>query len=138
VIRTHRDRKYRYDRCSEIRLGDDGTCELETRRQVIRLHVNEIRSVLYWPESDETGEHYTLYYQGGELQLNKGMEGFNDFLRRLKRLNPAVDPSSSSFPYGARSAFRRQLTDRSSTQFHESWLFALLVGCLLVYLLSHY
>jgi hypothetical protein len=31
--------------CGEILLGDDGTCELETKRRVIRLHVNEIRSV---------------------------------------------------------------------------------------------
>jgi hypothetical protein len=49
-----------YGRCSEIRLSDDGTCELETKRRVIRLHVNQIRSVQFSPEGDESRESYTI------------------------------------------------------------------------------
>jgi hypothetical protein len=85
-----------YGTCSEIRLSDDGTCELETKRRVIRLHVNEIRSVQFSPETDEQCEDYSIRYRGGKLTVNKEMTAFADFLTRLKTLNPAVD--LTSFP----------------------------------------
>ncbi len=85
-----------YRTCSEIRLSDDGTCELETKRRLIGLHVNEIRSVQLSPESDDRDESYSVRYQGGKLAVNKEMAAFADFLTRLKTLNPAVD--LSSFP----------------------------------------
>ena len=87
-------RQHRYGTCGEIRLSDDGTCELETKRRVIHLHVNEIRSVAY-SRSDE-GASYTIHHHGGHLPVTSGMTGFPDFLARLKTLNPAVD--LTSFP----------------------------------------
>jgi hypothetical protein len=92
-------RRHRYGTCGEIRLGDDGTCELETTRQVIRLHVHEIPSVTFSGETDERSESYTIHYQGGRLAVTERMTGFADFLARLKTLNPAVDVSS--FPANA-------------------------------------
>jgi hypothetical protein len=85
-------RRHRYGTCGEIRLSDDGTCELETKRRVIRLHVNEIRCVAY-SRSDE-GASYTIHYHGGHLPVTNGMTGFPDFLARLKTLNPGVDVTS--------------------------------------------
>jgi hypothetical protein len=84
-----------YGVCSEIRLSDDGTCELVTKRQVIRLHVNEIRSVKFSP-ADDSRESYSIRYLGGKLQVFEDMRAFSDFLTRLKTLNPAVD--LTSFP----------------------------------------
>lgn len=89
---TRRDRD-----CREIRLSDDGTCELETKRRTIRLHVNQIRSVLYGRSED--GESYSIRYEGGKLYVDERMTGFHDFLDRLKTLNPAVD--LSTFPADA-------------------------------------
>lgn len=92
-------RRDHYGTCSVIRLSDDGTCELETKRRVIRLHVNEIQSVRFSPETSEQGESYTIRYRGGKLDVNaRRMTGFADFLTRLKALNPAAD--LSSFPAG--------------------------------------
>jgi hypothetical protein len=87
-------RQHRYGTCGEIRLTDDGTCEFETKRRVIHLHVNEIRSVAC-SRSDE-GASYTIHYHGGHLPVTNGMTGFPDFLARLKTLNPSVD--LTSFP----------------------------------------
>jgi hypothetical protein len=87
-------RRHRYGTCGEIRLSDDGMCELETKRRVIRLHVNEIRSVAY-SASDE-GESYKIHYHDGYLPVTTEMTGFPDFLVCLKTLNPAVD--LTSFP----------------------------------------
>src|SRR6266498_2532198 len=64
-------RHHHYGTCSEIRLSDEGICELETKRRVIRQ-------------------------QGGKLAVNEEMTAFADFLSRLKALNPAVD--LTSFP----------------------------------------
>lgn len=129
-------RHHHYGRCSEIRLGDDGTCELETKRRVIRLHVNEIHSVQHRPESDESGEHYTIRYQGGKLLVAKEMTGMADFVARLKTLNPAAD--LTSFPGAARSDFRIPGAERPRpvNRFFESALFPLFVICLLFYLAS--
>ena len=85
-------RRERYQGCREIRLDDDGTCELETTDgRVIRLHVNEIRSVRYSRNSDRDSESYTIRYQGGKLVVAERMTDFLDFLTRLTALNPAVD-----------------------------------------------
>jgi len=81
-----------YRTCGEIRLSDDGTCELETTHRVVRLHVNEIRSVQY--RRDEGVERYTIHYQGGKLRATQRMTGLHDFLTRLKALNPAVNLTS--------------------------------------------
>jgi hypothetical protein len=89
-------RREHYGSCGEIRLGDDGTCELETKRRVVRLNVSEIQSVKYWRDSESESEHYTIYYQGGNLRVTERMTGWLDFLTRLATLNPAVD--LTSFP----------------------------------------
>jgi hypothetical protein len=88
-------RSYTDATCGEIVLSDEGTCVLKTRRRVIRLDVNEIRSVQY--SCDGEGEQfYTIHYEGGTLLVSELMPGLLDFLRRLNRLNPAVD--LTSFP----------------------------------------
>lgn len=92
-------RSLQYGTCGEIRLSDDGTCELETRAAVIRLHVNEIRSVRHSPESDDSRESYTIVYRGGKLEVGKAMTDFADFVTRLLSLNPSVD--LTSFPADA-------------------------------------
>jgi hypothetical protein len=84
-------RREQYGTCGEIRLDDDGTCELETKRRVIRLHVSEIRSVKYRRDSEGGSQHFTIYYQDGNLRVTERMTGFLDFLTRLATLNPAVD-----------------------------------------------
>ena len=62
-----------------------------TDGRVIRLHVNEIRSVKYSRDSDSDSESYTIRYQGGKLDVAERMTDFPDFLTRLKALNPVVD-----------------------------------------------
>jgi hypothetical protein len=54
-------RGYEYGTCGEIRLSDDGTCVLKTRRRVIRLDVNEIRSVQYSYDWSEASESYAIH-----------------------------------------------------------------------------
>lgn len=88
--------RHYYRRCGEIRLSDDGTCELETKRGLVRLHTNDIRSVKYRRDSESDRESYTIRYRGGTLKVSDRMTGFADFLARLRALNPAVD--LSSFP----------------------------------------
>ena len=126
-----------YGRCSEIRLSDDGTCELETKRRVIRLHVNQIWSVQFSPEGDESRESYTIRYEGGKLHVDKRMNDFPDLLTRLKGLNPAVD--LTTFPaevwpgLGGRAAEPPGLL----RGFVQRLLFPLIVIVLLVSLASH-
>ena len=38
-------RRQRHNTCREIRLDDDGTCELHTEGRVVPLHVHQIRTV---------------------------------------------------------------------------------------------
>lgn len=82
---TRRDRD-----CREIRLSDDGTCELETKRRTIRLHVNQIRSVLYGRSED--GESYSIRYEGGKLYVDERMTGFHDFLDPSQDAEPGRRP----------------------------------------------
>jgi hypothetical protein len=130
-------RRDQYGICGEIRLSDDGTCELEAKRRVIRLHVNEIRSVRFWRETDEQSESYTIHYRSGKLDVSKQMTSFADFLTRLKTLNPAVD--LSSFPAGAWPGLGQPATEKRGTlvrRFMTSALFPLIVISLLVYVAS--
>lgn len=129
-------RHHTYGLCCEIRLGDDGTCDLETKRRVIRLHVNEILSVQYRPETDEGSEYYNIHYRDGKLHITKEMSGFSDFLTRLKTLNPAVD--LSSFPASARSDSGTPASEPPlrPDRFLQSALFPLLVIAALAWLAS--
>jgi hypothetical protein len=136
VLVQHRHYRHRADGiCGEIRLGDDGTCELETKSRVIRLHAQEIRSVRYSPENDEQRESYTIHYQSGKLDVGKQMTGFADFLTRLKTLNPAVD--LNSFPSDAWPGLSQPMTKERGTLtlvgFVRSALFPLFVTSSLVY-----
>ena len=94
-------RHHYYGTCEEIRLSDDGTCEPDTKRRTIRLHVNQIRSVVYGRgrSSEGDGEFYSIRYEGGKLYVDERMTDFRDFLDRLRTLNPAVD--LSTFPADA-------------------------------------
>ena len=139
VLVQHRHYRHRADGiCGEIRLNDHGTCELETRRRVIRLHAHEIRSVRYSPENDEQRESYTIHYQSGKLDVGKQMTGFADFLTRLKTLNPSVD--LNSFPSDAWPGLSHPITKERGTLtlggFVRSALFPLFVISTLVYAVS--
>jgi hypothetical protein len=123
-----------YGSCREIRLDDDGTCELETTRRAIRLHVNEIRSVRYSRDSESDCESYTIYYEGGKLRVPERMTDFSDFLTRLKALNPAVD--LTTFPPDAWPGLGGRTHGSSFSRFVQSGPFALIVVILLVYLAS--
>jgi hypothetical protein len=130
-------RREHYGTCGEIRLDDDGTCELETKRRVIRIQVNEIRAVRYSRDSEGGNEHYGIYYDGGKLQVDAGMTGFLDFLTRLATLNPTVD--LTSFPAvlaDAWSGLGGPATDVHARlgRFLRSALFPLIVIGMLVYL----
>lgn len=119
-------RRHRYGTCGEIRLSDDGTCELETNQRVFRLHVNEVRSVAYSASGE--GESYKIHYDGGYLPVTAGMAGFADFLARLKTLNPAVD--LSSFPPDAWPGLRAPASDERGTSMGRRIRGALFpVGC---------
>jgi hypothetical protein len=130
-------RRQAYGSCGEIRLVDDGTCELETKRRVIRLHVNDLRSVRFLPETDEQSESYTIHFRGGKLHVGKRMTSFPDFLTRLKTLNPAVD--LTSFPADRWPGLGQSATEARGTlvrRFLGSALFPLIVISSLVYLAS--
>lgn len=130
-------RRQVYGICGEIRLGDDGTCELEAKRRVIRLHVHDLRSVRYSPETDEDSESYTIHYRSGKLHVGPRMTGFADFLTRLKTLNPAVD--LASFPAGAWPGLGQPATKERDTlvrRFMRGALFPLIVISLLTILAS--
>src|SRR6476660_1626673 len=43
VLCAYGVRQEHHNWCREIRLSDDGTCELETKRRVVRLHVSDIQ-----------------------------------------------------------------------------------------------
>jgi hypothetical protein len=121
--------------CREIRLGDDGTCELETRR-VTRLHVGEIRSVRYTRDPESKREDYTIKYRDGSLQVGEEMTGFADFLTRLRALNPALDLSSFPPSWPTPVAPRPVEKPDPVNRFFRSALFPLIVVILLVYLAS--
>lgn len=130
-------RREQYGNCGEIRLDDDGTCELETKRRVIRIHASEIQSVKYWRDSESEREHYTIHYRGGKLHVAERMTGFRDFLTRLKTLNPAVN--LTSFPallVDAWPTAGEQATEERTfmSRFLRSALFPLIVISMLVYL----
>jgi hypothetical protein len=88
-------RRHYYRRCAEIRLSDDGRCDLETKRGTVRLHVNEIESVKYRRGDDGGPDSYTIRYRGGRVEVTGRMTRFRDFLVRLRQLNPGIDLSSS-------------------------------------------
>jgi hypothetical protein len=125
--------------CGEIRLSDDGICELETKRRVTRLHVGEIRSVRYTRDSESDREHYTIYYRDGKAEVTQRMNGVLDFLTRLKTLNPSVD--LSSFPAFLADSLPGGLGDpatgeraNAANRFIRRGLFPLLVVAALVWL----
>jgi hypothetical protein len=80
--------------CDEIQLSEDGHCELRTKRRVVRLHVQQIRWVKWRkPDADNVGEHYIIGFDGGKMRVND-WDDFDDFVARLKKLNPQVDLSN--------------------------------------------
>ena len=132
-------RQQYYGRCGEIRLSDDGTCELETERRVIRLHVNEIRSVRYSRDSEDGRESYSIHYRAGKLHVAERMTDFRDFLTHLKALSPAVD--LSGVPTDTWPDLGGPATDpiRPVKRLITPALSPLIVICLFVYLASqHY
>ena len=86
--------RYRQRVCREIRLDDDAeTCDFETMRGMIALHVQQITAVQYDDDGDSRCE-YCICYEGGSIPVERGMAAFDDFLTRLTALNSSVDLSS--------------------------------------------
>lgn len=130
------DRRHCNRVCGEIRLADDGTCELESKRRVIRLHVNQIESVER-PNDPDSRAAYYISYQGGSIAVGQGMTDFTDFVSRLKNLNPAVH--LTSFPAKSWPDLHAPATDgrrADVTRLIRSGVFPLIVIALLVYLAS--
>jgi len=76
--------------CREIRLGEDGFCEFETRRRVVRTLVAELASVK--EEVDEDGDrNYYLRFRDGSRLWTCGLAEFDDFLTRIEALNPSIE-----------------------------------------------
>jgi hypothetical protein len=76
--------------CKEIRLGDDGICEFETRRRVVRTHVAQIASVK--EEVDEDGDrNYFLWFRDRGRLWTCGLADFEDFLTRIEAMNPSIE-----------------------------------------------
>jgi hypothetical protein len=129
------DRHQRDVECVEVRLDDDGTCELETVDHVTRIHVSDIRAVEYRRDSESRTEKYVIRYRSGKAELGARTTDFVEFLRRLKALNPAVDVSSfpalvaETLPENAPSERRSRVQ-----KVLRSGLFPLAVIVLLVYL----
>jgi len=123
-----------YSSCGEIRLSDDGTCELETKRRVIRLHVNEIRSVKYFHDSEDDSDSYTIRYSGGTLQVSERMTDFHDFLTRLKTVHPGVD--LTSFPAKTWPGLGGKTPEKAGplNRFIRSALFPIVIIAALVYI----
>ena len=131
-------RRERYQGCREIRLDDHAICELETTDgRVIRLHVNEIRSVQYSRDSESDSESYTIRYQGGKLVVAERMTDFLDFLTRLKALNPAVD--LTTFPPRSWPGLGGRPTEEPGPlrRFVQSALFPAIVIVVIVYTAGH-
>jgi hypothetical protein len=122
----------RYRWCREIRLSDDGVCELETKRRVIRLHVSEIRYVEYGRADESDRESYTIRYRGGKVHVSDRMTGFSDFLARLKMLNAGV--KLTGFPTDAWPGLEMAAT--SAGRRVRAAVFPLIVTSLLIYLAS--
>jgi hypothetical protein len=129
------ERHKRDVKCVEVRLDDDGTCELETVDHVTRIHASEIRAVEYKRDSESDAEKYVIRYRNGKAELGGHTTDFADFLRRLKALNPAVDVSSfpalvaETLPESAPPERRSPLET-----FLRSGLFPLVAIVLIVYL----
>ena len=131
-------RHQQYGACGEIRLDDDGTCELQMQRRVIRLHVSEIRCVKYRRDPEGGRASFTIYHPSGKLSVSEEMTGFLDFLTRLATLNPAVD--LSSFPAFLADAWSGSATPSTAVsgtdvgRLVRSLVFPLCVVVLLVWL----
>jgi hypothetical protein len=80
------DRRHRNHVCGEIRLSEDGTCELESKRRMISLHVNQIESVKCPNDPDSRAAYYIL---PGRKRLRRA---WNDGLHRLPEPPPEPEP----------------------------------------------
>jgi len=75
--------------CSEIRLSDDGWCEFEARRRVIRVHAVNVFAVD--PDRNSETYDYVIRFEGGTMSVGAGFPDLDDFVDRLVMLNPLVD-----------------------------------------------
>jgi hypothetical protein len=75
--------------CKEIRLRDDGLCEFETRRGIVRAHVAQITSVQESIDEDGDANYEVRFRDRGKLWTSELSE-FEDFLRRVEAMNPAI------------------------------------------------
>ena len=76
--------------CNEIRLGEDGFCEFETRRRVVRAHVAEIASIREEIDEDGDGNYYLRLRDRSRL-WTCGLADFDDFLTRIETMNPSTE-----------------------------------------------
>jgi hypothetical protein len=81
------------DACYRIELFDDGWCEFRSLLRRRRLHAQQIVSV----QQDEDEDFVRLRYRGGKVRIAEP-DGFDDFLSRLRQLNPAVQVDFAELP----------------------------------------
>jgi hypothetical protein len=128
----------------EIQLSDDGACEFKAalRSKLIRAQqvISVERDDRGWRMNDEETDKTAVRFQGGSLVVVQPVDGFADFLARLKTLNPAINLAIDSVdtqPDSGTTDDRASATEEHATflgRFVRSSLFPLLVIALLVYL----
>jgi hypothetical protein len=81
----------------EIRLNDDGTCEFTCGRQVVHAYVVQIASVEEKVDSDGPNYYSIRFRHRRRFTANSrrltaaGLTDFEDFLTRIKTINPAIE-----------------------------------------------
>ena len=77
--------------CYLIRVEDQGSCAFRSPLRWIRLHAQEIDSIRPgWIVNDEG--HTVLRYRGRQrCFLVQPIEGFEDFLERVRQVNPQIE-----------------------------------------------
>jgi hypothetical protein len=85
----------------DMRVFDDGSCVLRRRQlrnrnkhRVIRLHVNQIKSVEMTDDDPTEGPqpHYIIRFDGGTAKVHSGYP-LDAVVARLEKLNPQIDLS---------------------------------------------
>jgi hypothetical protein len=84
-------RSHYHGTCREIRLSDDGRCELHAERRVFHLDAGRITSVRDGTDDEDAGYHYLILFEGGKMKLHGDWPGFDDFVARVAAMNPYVD-----------------------------------------------
>jgi hypothetical protein len=84
-------RSHYHRTCREIRLSEDGRCELHAERRVVHLGAGQITSLRDGTGDEDAGYHYLILFEGGKMKLHGDWPDFEDFVARVVAMNPYVD-----------------------------------------------